>query len=272
MTAVDKYTLIMLSVIALIYGCSKEKEPGNTTNPTGNCRVKEENTSGEILQPYRTAYEFNNAGFLTKESYFNNGDLTWYEGYEYDQNGKITSWSQFSPGGHIREKRIASYGTDGRISGYTNIRWDAWSIDTSYYYYAYEGDKFIGYTLRGADTTSKIIRYYQGGNLVKMESFNGNNEIEEYQIYTYSDVLNKEFEQESNLVLLSRALPSKYLPSTRKIFNVVLDKIEYDESFGYITNSEGYVVEMTNKTTRYLDTPYSNLEVISTTKYTYQCD
>lgn len=260
---------ILLPLLSLILasGCKKENPSNIPTNPSGNCKVKTENTSGSGIQPFRNEYEYDNSGQLIKMHAFQNNAENSYDTYEYESNGNTKTWSQFDPSGAIHYKRISSFDGQGRVSGYMSITWEPFNVDTSYYKFAYADNRMAGYELNGTDTSRKIIRYYQNDNLTRLEAYLGTGgTLLEVHTYTYSTVLNKRYDEEKKHIVLSRALPNKYLPSRHTITDASTNQVSYDETYTYTTNSEGYVLEM--KTQNVL---FPSMSPWITT-YSYKCD
>jgi hypothetical protein len=257
----------VIIAMMIFTACSKDNDKPDNENPSGDCLVKTASTTGSGIQPYRTEYEYNSAEQLTKTKYYPNNVLESYDTYQYDSKGNATVWEQFNSSNNTIGKRVAKFDNEGRVSGYTEYLYDAFNIDTVYYAFVYQNDKIIGYdyfTDNIADTTNRTVRYYENGNLVKMDVYSGlSNTIIQTNTYTYSADQNKQYDAEKGLMIYSRTLPNKNMPASMTSNN---GQFNINASYTYTKDASGRITEKTETT------KINNNSVITKTAYTFTCN
>ena len=139
-------------------------------------------------------YEYDGAGNLTKEIYYNaDGGINWWWENEYDSAGKQAKCICYNADGDIKYWYECEYDNTGnrtktieyRKSG-DIVRWYEWQYDS-----AENGTKWVEYRYDGSVREWREYEYDSTGNMVKDTVHEPNTNFEYIYEYEYDDVGNQ---------------------------------------------------------------------------------
>jgi len=143
------------------------------------------------------------------------------------------------------------------MTGCSDITYAAFDVDTSYYIFEYQPGKTLSYwnPVNNSVTASpRTIRYYENGNLIKIETYSSgaDPEIVQTTTYTYSTNQNKQYDAEKGMTIMNFTPPNKYLPAS---FTSIDDNSTIKFTYSYTTNSNGYVTEISTNMSQVATSP-----------------
>ena len=121
-----------------------------------------------------------------------------------------------------------------------------YDFKTTYYYYNAQGQL----EKQESPASYKYLYYYANGNLIKSEYYNGANVLEDYITYEYSNLADRHPEMGAvSWSWINRFLPSKCnkLASKMKSFDVILNKVAWENEYTYELDTDGFVLKGTYK-------------------------
>ncbi len=157
----------------------------------------EETTSEELYRKRKVDAEYNDKGLKVAEKlYRDDGSLSMIKKYYYQDDGKLARCEEYTKNGILATIITYKYDSNGRLSEEITEVGSGNMVMTVKYFYNNEGllkEKVI-YRM-GREDMKIYFDYDNKRRLIKSETFNKDDELEDYERYEYDEDNNPVYEE-----------------------------------------------------------------------------